>query len=219
VIFHSERDGGGVFSKLADGTGAVERLLSAPGFMQLYFVTPDGSDLVYLRVVPETALVGLSLGDDGDDSDAGNARVLELELSLLAAISPDGRWLASSSDETGNFEVYVQPYPNPSRAKWRITFGGGRDPVWSRDIGELFYQNDTTTFAVAVTTEPTFSAAPPVALFDGAYVDSIGRWYDVAPDGRFLMVKPGWLSDGRETPVIHVVLNWFQELKRLAPTE
>ena len=215
VLFHSERDGGGVHSKLADGTGTVERLLSGPGFMQQYFVTPDGNDLVYFRSLPEPALVGLSLRTDAN----GDARVLELELGILAAISPDGRWLASNSDETGDFEVYVQPYPNPDGAKWRITFGGGRDPVWSRDGGELFYQNDTTMFAVAVTTEDTFSVAPPVALFDGPYVDSIGRWYDVAPDGKFLMVKPGWLGDGRETPVIHVVLNWFQELKRLAPID
>jgi len=215
VVFHSERDGGGLFSKLADGTGTVERLLSDPGFMQLYFVTPDENDLVYFRSDPEPALVGLSLRPDSD----GDARVLELEVGILAAISPDGRWLAFNSDETGDFEVYVQPYPNPDGAKWRVTFGGGRDPVWSHDGGELFYQNDTTMFALAVTTEPAFSTAPAVALFDGAYVDSLGRWYDVGPDGRFLMVKPGWLGDGRETPVIHVVLNWFEELKRLAPTD
>ena len=72
-------------------------------------------------------------------------------------------------------------------------------------------------FAAAIATEPTFTAQPAVALFDGPYEDSLGRWYDVAPDGRFLMVKPGWLSAGRDAPM-HVVLNWFSELERLVPT-
>ncbi|MCI0584711.1 MAG: hypothetical protein L0227_17785, partial [Chloroflexi bacterium] len=131
----------------------------------------------------------------------------------VAAISPDGRWLANSSEETGDFEVYVQPLVNPGGARWRITTGGGRDPVWSRDGRELFYQRDTTMFAATVTTEPEFAAAPAVALFDGPYLDSNGRWYDVAPDGRFLMVKPGWLNADRQAP-LHVVLGWFDELDR-----
>jgi hypothetical protein len=68
-------------------------------------------------------------------------------------------------------------------------------------------------YAVAVTTVPSFAASSPTTLFDGPYIDSIGRWYDVAPDGRFLMVKPGWLSAAQDTP-LNVVLNWFEELTR-----
>jgi hypothetical protein len=72
-------------------------------------------------------------------------------------------------------------------------------------------------YAVAVQTEPTFSAAEPVPLFEGPYVDALNRWYDVAPDGRFLLVKPGWLSASGATSVLLVVINWFEELKRFAP--
>jgi hypothetical protein len=136
----------------------------------------------------------------------------------VATISPNGRWLASSSAETGDFEIYVQPYPNPTGAVWRVTTGGGRDPAWSRDGRELFYQHETTTFAVAIATEPTFAFGPAAPLFDGPYVDSTGRYYDIAPDGRFLMIKPGWLSAGHDAP-LHVVLNWFDELQRLAPEQ
>jgi hypothetical protein len=147
-----------------------------------------------------------------------NAQVVPGLPGPVAALSPDGRWMANSSDESGDFEVYVQPYPNPGGTRWRISMGGGRDPLWSRDGRELFYQHDTTMFAAAVTTKPSFSFAPPVALFDGPYVDSIGRWYDVAPDGRFLMIKPGWLSAGHDAP-LNVVLNWHEELTRALPDD
>jgi serine/threonine-protein kinase len=209
VLFRSQRGGGSLLSRSAGGTGPVEQLpTSSAG--QLCCVTPDGSDLVHVN---QTGYWGVSL-----DSAGGEHR-LDLEAGWVPALSPDGRYLANISDVTGDFEVYVQPYPNPDGVKWRITSGGGRDPAWSRDGRELFYQKDNTMFATAITTEPTFSARPAVALFDGPYIDSMGRWYDVAPDGRFLMLKPGWLSEGRETPVMHIVLNWFEELKRLVPTQ
>ena len=71
-------------------------------------------------------------------------------------------------------------------------------------------------YSLAITTEPTFAAGPPMALFEGPYVDSSGRWYDIGPDGRFLMLKPGWLSTGQEAP-LNVVLNWDQELLERVP--
>jgi len=218
VIFFSLREDGGVFWKRADGTGSVERLLPAfeTYFRVPMFVTPDGTGLVHMRASRNTpqklSLRLLSLGDDRID------QPVPLHFTGNAAISPDGRWMAYISEETGDFEVYVQPYPNPGGSKWRITSSGGRDPVWSRDGRELFYQRDITMFAVRITTEPSFSAEPAVALFDGPYLDASGRYYDVTPDGRFLMIKPGWLSAGRQAP-LHIVLNWFEELERLVPTD
>ncbi len=219
VIFGSEREGGGVFWKRADGAGSVERLLRFDAYWRgPVFVTQDGTGLVYARIRRGTSTDTesthrvLSLRDDRTDE------ALALHSHFNASISPDGRWVTYISEETGNFEVYVQPFPNPSGSKWRISPSGGRDPVWSRDGRELFYLRENTMLAVRVITEPSFATEPAVELFDGPYVDASGRYYDVAPDGRFLMIKPGWLSAGREAP-LRIVFNWFEELKRLVPTD
>jgi serine/threonine-protein kinase len=175
-----------------------------------WFALPDGSGIVFSGRTSQTAefsFYRVALAGDR------TPEVLAIHYGPVASISPDGRLLAYSSEETGNFEVYVEPYPNPSLEKWQITQGGGRDPVFSRDGTELYLQNDTTVFAVAIATDPAFSAGPLVPLFDGPYIDSTGRWYDVAPDGRFLMIKPGWLDGAQDVP-LNVVLNWFDELER-----
>ena len=212
VAFRSGRDNGGLFLRSADGSGRVQRLVSSEFGTQPYFELPDRSGLVFAASRAGSPFAFYSVSVDGDHV----PMKLDLHNGFVAAISADGKWFAYSSDESGNFEIYVQPYPNPDQEKWRITSNGGRDPVWSADGSELYYQNDTTVYASAVTTEPAFAAAPGVPLFDGPYIDSLGRWYDVAPDGRFLMVKPGWLSAARDTP-LNVVLNWYEELRQAAP--
>jgi serine/threonine-protein kinase len=207
VAFSSERDGGGLFWTRADGTETEKRLVQGPRQLP-NFATPDGRELVYVDArTRERPLYAVALADGHP------VRKLAVHPGPVAALSPDGRWLANSSEETGDFEIYVQPLVNPEGARWRITTGGGRDPVWSRDGRELFYQRDTAMLAAAVSGEPAFSAASAVTLFEGPYVDSFGRWYDVAGDGRFLMVKPGWLVADRQAP-LHVVLGWFGELER-----
>ena len=135
--------------------------------------------------------------------------------------SPDGRWLAYVSDESGRREVYVQPFPGPG-GKWQISTEGGTEPVWAGN-GELFYRNESgdKMMVVDITTEPTFRAGNPRLLFEGFYQGGIGgnrAFYDVTPDGqRFLMVKAG--EQETEAMQINVVLNWFEELKRLVPTD
>ncbi len=128
-----------------------------------------------------------------------------------ATFSPDGRWLAYVSDESGRSDVYIQPYPGPG-GKWLVsTTGGGRDPVWSADGREIFYREGDKMMAVGVQTQPTFSLGRPRALFEGRYAEAeVGRNYDVSPDGRhFVMIR----SDEAEPPVhLHVVLNWFEDL-------
>ena len=103
-------------------------------------------------------------------------------------------------------------------AGWQISTQGGREPVWAR-TGELFYSSGDQMMAVEITTEPTFSAGTPRLLFDGTSVPggSLAN-YDVAPDGqRFLMLKPVESETSAPTQ-IHVVLNWFEELKQRVPT-
>jgi serine/threonine-protein kinase len=213
VVFNSDADGGGVFSASGDGSGPVERLRSGR-VHQVYFATADGGAVAILPADSGPAAVYKALALDGSEA--------ELPLTVdrharATVIAPDGRLVAYASQETGDFEVYVQPLPNPSGVKWKVTEGGGRDPLFARDGRELFYWNDTTLYATPFTTEPTWSAGPAVALFEGAYVDGLGRWFDVGTDGRFLLIKPGWLSDERQVP-LRVVLNFFAELERKVPT-
>jgi Tol biopolymer transport system component len=131
--------------------------------------------------------------------------------------SPDGRWLAYASDESGRYEIYVQPYPGRG-GKWQISTEGGTEPRWARN-GEIFYRSGMKMMAVDTRLKPTFSADKPKMLFEGQYVPSLATMhnYDVSPDGqRFLMVKDS--EQATLTTQINVVLNWFEELKQKVPT-
>jgi len=132
--------------------------------------------------------------------------------------SPDGRWLAYESDESARWEVYVQPFPGPG-GKVQISTEGGVEPVWARNGRELFYRNGDKMMVAAVETKPTFAAAKPKLLFERHYEAStppVLANYDVSLDGqRFLMIKAGE-QESSETQ-LHVVLNWSDELSRLAP--
>jgi len=133
------------------------------------------------------------------------------------AFSPDGHWLAYASDESGRYEIYVQPYPGLG-GKWQISTEGGTEPRWARD-GEIFYRSGGKMMAVQTTFKPSFSAGRPELLFEGRYVPTLATManYDVAPDGkRFLMVKPS--EQDTSATQINVVLNWFEELKQKVPT-
>jgi dipeptidyl aminopeptidase/acylaminoacyl peptidase len=135
-----------------------------------------------------------------------------------ATLSPDRRWLAYASDQTGQQEIWVRPYPGPGAAV-RISPNGGEEAVWARSGRELYYLEGTRLMAVAVTAGDRFNFSPATLLFDNNYLLSPQPpSYDVAWDGRFLMIKP----IGGDTEVapsqIVVIQNWFEELKRLVPT-
>ncbi len=131
-------------------------------------------------------------------------------------ISPDGRWLAYISDESGQSEIYVQPFPEAGQ-KVLISTGGGIEPMWSPDGRELFYRTVDQMMAVAIETEPRFSAGTPWQLYKGTYSLDTGVGhprYVVSPDGQhFLMGKASEEEQGQ----IRVVLNWFEELKERVP--
>ena len=134
--------------------------------------------------------------------------------------SPDGKWLAYVSDELGPQNVYVRPYPEPD-VQWLISGEeGGIEPVWSPDGKELFYRSGNKLMVVLIQIDPAFSPGKPKVLFEGSYVSEStppgSQYYDIHPDGdRFLMMKE---DTAQEQAQINVVLNWFEELKRLAPT-
>ena len=132
-----------------------------------------------------------------------------------ASLSPDGRWLAHTSDQSGRTEVWVRPYPGPG-VPVRVSTNGGIEPVWSRTGHELYYLEGQRVMAVAVSTGSTFGFKSPTWLFDSRYRIFGQPWsYDVAADGRFLMIRP--TTEAQTSPQVVVVLNWHEELKRLVP--
>jgi hypothetical protein len=129
------------------------------------------------------------------------------------SFSPDGLFIAYTSDASGRDEVYVQPFPGPG-PRTVVSTDGGREPVWSRRGDELFYRNSDRMMVVKVETEPRFRVSIPETLFEGKFANepvlaSGSQTYDVSPDGqRFLMVE-----QGDQHFELRVVLNWLDELE------
>jgi serine/threonine protein kinase len=220
LAFGSARVGGvlNVFWQPSDGSGAPERLLNSEHVQMPMRFTRDGRLLVSADVPGESRnILALSL----DGSQRTESIVHGPAFDLSSDLSPDGRWLAYDSNESGQYEVYVRPYPNADDGRWVISTAGGRQPVWSRDGRELFYRDFSGALnAVPVTLTSRFSAGRPVKLFDGGGFSGAGptgssQTYDVAKDGRFLMLKT---AAGADTSLV-IVHNWFEELKRLVPRD
>jgi Tol biopolymer transport system component len=218
VAFVSNKEGqSNIFWELADGSGGLERLTTSDYVSFPRSFSPDGQLLAYVELHPTT----------GNDiwvlrmSDRKAQPFLRTEFNEAApAFSPDGRWLAYISDESGRYEVYVQPYPGPG-GKYQISTAGGTEPVWNPKGKELFYRNGDKMMAVDVATRPGFSVGKPRMLFQGPYMPTTGTspFYGVSPDGqRLLMVKPAEATPSSYLTQIVVVLNWTEELKRLVPT-
>jgi serine/threonine-protein kinase len=127
-------------------------------------------------------------------------------------LSPNGRWLAYVSDESGNSEVYVRPFPHVDSAKFAISAAGGLEPLWSRGGNELFFRNRAgDMYAVPVSPGLEFDAGAPRMLFAGSgfVIQDFYRSYDVQPDGkRFLMLRTGGAEAGR----LNVIFNWRPDL-------
>ena len=223
LVFRSNRVGRGssnLYWRAADGTGQAERLTTNRNFQIAYSFSPDGKKLVFIQQNPKTRMDIHLLSLEGGRT---SKPLLQTEFTeTTPVISPDGRWLAYGSDEQGQFQVYVRPFPNVQDGKWPISPDGGRHPVWAPDGDELFYRDGQSMMAVSVEADDVvFRAGIPRVLFRGEYLSRAPREYDIHPDGRqFLMIKEGGTTDEVSTPTqIMVVLNWFQELKRLVPTE
>ena len=142
-------------------------------------------------------------------------------------ISPDGKWMAYTSDESGQNQVYVRPFPDVEEGRWQISREGGDSPLWAPNGRQLYYRSGDAVIAVPVKTEPVFSFETPVVLFQGDYVGSsfdlissdFSSW-DISPDGqRFLMMKGSQPSSAENlgSRRINIILNWFEELKERVP--
>jgi protease II len=138
---------------------------------------------------------------------------------IAPSLSPDGKWLAYASDESGQQEVYVRPFPNTGQGRWQISIGGGSSPRWARSGRELFYQSGANQMMVAaVAVGPAFSAGQPHKLFEPSnqlFPSNVVPYYDLSPDDkRFLMVRLAGVSQAPGAGQLVVVENWFEELRQ-----
>jgi Tol biopolymer transport system component len=210
---------GRLFRQRADGAGTPTQITSG-SLAQVYasggeypaWVSSDGMKIIYSVA--------------GTDSDG--IKVLDLatvKAQMLIArgrtprVSPDGRWLAYRRFESGIGEVYVSPYPNVATARWQVSTGGGSAPRWSRDSTELFYRglgsNRSHMYLLKVGNGATLEGVRPQVLLDvpdSGSGDGLEE-FDVARDARFLVLK----GLPQKPPIPHVIVNWFEVLKRTVP--
>jgi serine/threonine protein kinase len=208
---------------------------NAAGSFDLWTKRADGSTQAVLQVhekggaySPRWSPDGKWLVFRGERGAAGNGDILGIRpgidtvavplvatkfSEIVPVISPDGRWLAYTSNESGQFEIYVVPFPNTAAAKWAVSTRGGTEPLWSHSGKELFYRDVAGNLvAVEVRSTPTFSLGRSTALFPAAayYSFAGGAQYAIAPDDRrFVMIRQ---VAGSAAELI-VVDNWFEELK------
>jgi serine/threonine-protein kinase len=224
ILFSSSRDKvNAPFWQLADGTGATERLVTGTTPLDQGVVSRDGRWLILRATGAATGedIVAVDLADKARLQPAGSGGVRPLVQTKFnernPELSPDGRWLAYQSDESGATEIYVRPFPDVDAGRWQVSAGGGAYPLWGRDGRELFYYGpDDWLVSVPIRSEKsfTFGSAARVVEVSRYYTQLVGRNYDVSADGRRFLVLRGE-EEGRAD--VRVVLNWTEELKRLVP--
>jgi len=204
-----------------DGSRPPERLTSTTAIQMPGSWSPDGQYVVFA----ESGGSAMNIAILPTEGEAKPQYIISSEArECCPKLSPDGRWLAYVSDELGRINVYVSPFPE-SDVKWLVSeeAEGGGQPVWAPDGKELFYRSGNRMMVVSVQArDQALNVGRPKVLFEGSYVSRPRppglQQYDISPDGkRFLMIKEGDLAEAQGQ--INVVLNWFEELKRLVPTE
>ena len=206
---------GDVWRQPADGSGRAERILQSHRPISEQLWAPVGGILVARTTTASVGAGDILMIRPGVDS-VPTPLIASPGADYSPMVSPDGKWLAYTSNETGRYEVYVTSFASPGAGKWPVSTNGGTSPRWSRRGDELFYLDlQSNLVAASVTTTPTVVVQAPRVLFstsDFVQTSVSRRNYDVAPDGqRFLMVQR---ADGAKRGQVVVVENWTEEMRR-----
>ena len=205
----------------------------ADGIGEPTLLQPLSRDVTSLRRVagrgldrlphPALSIAGHLRGRDRDgprDPPRGQPNFDEIS----PAISPDGRWIAYSSTETGAPQVYVRPFPNVEAGRWQISDGVGAAPIWARGGHEIFYATTTALYTARIETDPTIRVTGHSLLFNlppGVTPVNARGWYDASTDDKsFLMARPAQFgtAPGESKIELIMVQNFFEELKaRIRP--
>jgi Tol biopolymer transport system component len=208
LVFASNAPPRGLLSVPADGGREAAQRMSPDGHYHPHGWSADGRDLIaVVNTYSATTWDILSIPVRGEHTPQPILQTALVEGIGGAAVSPDGRWLAYTSNATGSLEVWVQPYPG-SGPPVRVSANGGSDPVWAKNGRELFFVEGDRVMAATVKAGSTFDFEKPVLLFKSGYGHQPASplAYDVAADGRFLMIKPA--NTQPQPSPITVVLNW-----------
>ena len=199
-----------------DGSGPVERLTTSKQIQVTASMSPAGRLLAFVELSP---VVNYDIYYLRIDSRQASPIISTSYVDGWPEFSPDGRWLAYGSNESGRLEVYVTPVPGPGR-RIPISVEGGREPLWARSGRELFYWSLDSKKLMAVDTvlQAEFRAGAPRVLFEfQGLATTPSRVYDVSPDGQRFLIPGPLAIKPVEVTQLNLVLNWFEELKRLAP--
>lgn len=224
VFFSSRRPGPlNLYVQDADGKGPAERMLPGPNAAMVDSLSRDGRTLIFTYMAPMTS------EPDAVPITGENGEIWAVQLHGArkpqplvrgphkhwgADLSPDGRWLAYLSDESGQFEVYVTSYPS-LQGKWQVSTGWGTEVRWAPDGRELYWRSNDRMMAASINTQRGFSASQPRILFS-EYLSGVPGLpqYDVARDGRFLMLKA--MEAATDVTHINVASNWVASVKSSA---
>ena len=227
IVFSSSRGGNApnLYWKASDGTGQAQRLTTSENPQTPMSWSSDGELVFHELRGGGNANIGMISLSDADQP----TWIMETEFSEgNPAVSPDGRWLAYSSNESGQDEIYVRPFPNVEGGKWLVSRDGGQTATWGPSGTELFFRavdsaGQRSMMVVEAETDPTFNPSTVRAMFSGSrylILARAGRPFDIDPSGeRFLMITDPRLQEigNAVSAPITVVLNWFEELKARVP--
>ena len=232
IVFSSSQGGRllGIYWKSADGIGEAELLGSKPDSAIVpRSLSPDGKILALIEPDLTTGRPDFGIGMMSMEGKREIKELLhEKYMEDNPQISPNGRYVAYQSDESGKLEIYVCSFPDVTKGKWQVSSSGGNSPLWSPDGQELFYRSGDATMDVDIETEPKFKHGNPKIIFRGTYstntlLKTATTPWDIHPNGKkFLMIKPPASTGAVPAAAaprlkINIVVNWFEELKQRVP--